>query len=65
MFRIFKFRDQNKLVSREAGIKIGDNNSKDTVQNTQSTQSDSALHSELHTPEPIEPSIEPVGILCF
>ena len=65
MFWKFKFRDQNKLVSRETGSKAGDHNSEDTVQNTQSTQSDSALHSELHTPEPAEPSIEPVSILCF
>ena len=62
---IFKFRDQNKLVSRETGSKTGDHNNKDTIPNTQSTQSDSALHSELHTPEPTEPSIEPVGISCF
>ena len=65
MFWKFKFRDQNKLVRRETGSKAGDHNSKDTLQNTQSTQSDSALHSELHTPEPAEPSIEPVSILCF
>ena len=47
--------EQVKHAWTETPNKTGPAGSKDLIQNTQSTQSDSALVSELHTPEPAEP----------